>query len=117
MPPLADLLQKSAPHLRAQLVDLVPTDYVASLERRNADIALIPDLPLPEWVNREPLFYSPFHVIAREGHPITAGLGKEWKCQWMSSARFITSCFLLKAIWQRWVTLPFTGSGKVDKSR
>ena len=49
MPPLADLLQKSAPHLRAQLVDLVPTDYVASLERRNADIALIPDLPLPEW--------------------------------------------------------------------
>ena len=74
MPPLADLLQKSAPHLRAQLVDLVPTDYVASLERRNADIALIPDLPLPEWVNREPLFYSPFHVIAREGHPITAGL-------------------------------------------
>jgi len=76
MPPLADLLQKSAPHLRAQLVDLVPTDYVASLERRNADIALIPDLPLPEWVNREPLFYSPFHVIAREGHPITAGLGE-----------------------------------------
>lgn len=76
MPPLADLLQKSAPHLRAQLVDLVPTDYVASLERRNADIALIPDLPLPEWVNREPLFYSPFYVIAREGHPVTAGLGE-----------------------------------------
>lgn len=76
MPPLADLLQKSAPHLRAQLVDLVPNDYVASLERRNADIALIPDLPLPEWVNREPLFYSPFHVIAREGHPVTAELGE-----------------------------------------
>ncbi|AXI41422.1 LysR family transcriptional regulator [Sulfitobacter sp. SK011] len=74
MPPLGDLLQKSAPHIRAQLVDLVPNDYVASLERRNADIALIPDLALPEWVNREPLFSSPFHVIARAGNPGTAEL-------------------------------------------
>lgn len=74
MPPLGDLLQKSAPNLRAQLVDLVPNDYVASLERRNADIALIPDLTLPKWVNREPLFHSPFHVIARKGNPGTRGL-------------------------------------------
>ena len=74
MPPLGDLLQKSAPHIRAQLVDLVPNDYVASLERRNADIALIPDLALPDWVNRAPLFSSPFHVIARAGNPGTAGL-------------------------------------------
>ncbi len=74
MPPLGDLLQKSAPHLRAQLVDLVPNNYVASLERRDADIALIPDMALPEWVNREPLFHSPFHVIARTGNPGIAGL-------------------------------------------
>jgi DNA-binding transcriptional LysR family regulator len=74
MPPLGDLLHKSAPHLRAQLIDLVPSDYVASLEQRNADIALIPDMALPEWVNREPLFNSPFHVIARAGNPGTAGL-------------------------------------------
>ncbi|MFC6636984.1 LysR family transcriptional regulator [Sulfitobacter sp. JBTF-M27] len=74
MPPLGDLLQKSAPNIRAQLVDLVPHDYVASLEHRNADIALIPDLVLPEWVNREPLFHSPFHVIARKGNPGIEGL-------------------------------------------
>lgn len=74
MPPLGDLLQKSAPNIRAQLVDLVPNDYVASLERRNADIALIPDLELPDWVNRQPLFHSPFHVIARKGNPGIAGL-------------------------------------------
>ncbi len=74
MPPLGDLLQKSAPNLRAQLVDLVPNDYVASLERRNADIALIPDLLLPNWLNREPLFHSPFHVIARKGNPKLEGL-------------------------------------------
>lgn len=74
MPPLGDLLQTSAPFIRAQLVDLVPNDYVASLEQRNADIALIPDLPLPDWVNREPLFHSAFHVIARAGNPSIAGL-------------------------------------------
>ena len=74
MPPLGDILQKSAPNFRAQLVDLVPNDYVASLERRNADIALIPDMALPEWVNRESLFHSPFQVIARAGNPGVAGL-------------------------------------------
>ncbi len=74
MPPLGDLLQNAAPNIRAQLVDLVPNDYVASLERRNADVALIPDLALPDWVSRQPLFYSPFHVIARSTNPGIAGL-------------------------------------------
>ena len=74
MPPLGNLLQRSAPNIRAQLVDLVPHDYVASLEHHSADIALIPDLVLPEWINREPLFHSPFHVIARKGNPGIKGL-------------------------------------------
>lgn len=74
MPSLGDILQKSAPQMRAQLVDLVPNDYVASLERRNADIALLPDLTVPKWVNKEPLFHSPFHVIARKDNPSVAGL-------------------------------------------
>lgn len=74
MPPLGDLLQRSAPGIRAQLVDLVPHDYVASLEHRSADIALIPDVVLPEWINREPLFHSSFHVIARNGNPGIEGL-------------------------------------------
>ncbi len=74
MPPLGDLLQQQAPGIRAQLIDLVPQDYVASLERRNADIALIPDMALPDWVRCEPLFRSPFRVIARAGNPGIAGL-------------------------------------------
>ncbi|WP_415715592.1 LysR family transcriptional regulator [Roseibium sp.] len=74
MPPLGDLLHRKAPGLRAQLVDLVPHDYVASLERRNADISLIPDLKLPDWINRAPLFHSPFHVIARAANPNIRGL-------------------------------------------
>ncbi len=43
MPNLGDLLTRTAPKLRAQLVDLVPDDYLASLERYDADLALIPD--------------------------------------------------------------------------
>jgi len=74
MPRLADTLHKEAPGIRAQLVDLFAQDYVASLERRNADLALIPDMTLPDWVSREPLFRSPFHVIARRDNPGVAGL-------------------------------------------
>ncbi|MGI9355522.1 MAG: LysR substrate-binding domain-containing protein [Rhizobiaceae bacterium] len=74
MPPLGDLLHRSAPGLRAQLVDLVPHDYVASLERRNADIALIPDAKMPDWVYQTPLFHSKFHVISRAANPGVAGL-------------------------------------------
>ncbi|WP_240620974.1 LysR family transcriptional regulator [Pseudooceanicola lipolyticus] len=74
MPPLADLLYRTAPGIRAQLVDLVPHDYVQSLERRNADLALIPDTAVPDWVSRAPLFRSPFHVIARRDNPGIAGL-------------------------------------------
>ena len=74
MPPLGNLLYRKAPGMRAQLVDLIPYDYVASLERRNADLALIPDTALPDWISREPLFRSPFHVIARRGNPGIVGL-------------------------------------------
>ncbi len=69
MPPLGDILTREAPHIRAQLVDLVPDDHVASLERYDADLALIPDATFPDWIDREPLFRSPFVVIARAANP------------------------------------------------
>jgi len=65
MPPLGDHLSRVAPGITAQLVDLVPYNYPESLERYQADMALIPDMPLPEWINREPLFHSSFSVIGR----------------------------------------------------
>ncbi len=74
MPRLGDLLQREAPGIRTQLVDLVPRDYVASLERRNADLALIPETTLPDWVMHERLFGSPFLVIARSANPGIADL-------------------------------------------
>lgn len=77
MPPLADRLNRVAPLLRARLVDLVPGNYVDSLERYNADIALIPDMELPDWINREPLFFSAFAVIVRAENPMIAGLADD----------------------------------------
>lgn len=69
MPRLADLLARRAPGMRVQLVDLAPADYLAVLERDEVDIALIPAQPAPEWVDRRPVFRSPFAVIARAGRP------------------------------------------------
>lgn len=74
MPPLGDLLNKTAPGIRAQLVDLVPYDYINSLERYEADLALIPDTDLPDWISREVLFYSAFVVIARKANPAVTDL-------------------------------------------
>lgn len=74
MPPLGDLLSREAPGIRAQLVDLVPYDYVESLDRYEADLALIPQAPLPDWLREEELFLSPFAVIARQSNPAVAGL-------------------------------------------
>ena len=48
MPALGDLLQRRAPNIITQLVDLVPHDYVESLDRYDADLALIPDTDLPD---------------------------------------------------------------------
>ncbi|SHH45675.1 LysR family transcriptional regulator [Cognatishimia maritima] len=69
MPQLGDMLYKKAPNITANLVDLVPYDYLDSLERYDADLAIIPDTELPEWINKRALFYSPFLVIARDTNP------------------------------------------------
>lgn len=71
MPQLGRLLNQQAPNLRAQLVELYPHDYAQSIDRLNADIALMPAKPLPDWLIEAPLFKSVYAVIARSGHPAT----------------------------------------------
>lgn len=76
MPQLAERLSRIAPGVRMQLVDLVPDNYVQSLENRKVDLALIPrPEDWPSWVEWQPLFRSDFAVIARSGHPRLAGAG------------------------------------------
>jgi len=76
MPRLAERLQVEAPFMRVHLVDLVADSYVETLERYNVDLALIPKVDFPDWVESQPVFRSSFSVIAREGHPRlkTAGI-------------------------------------------
>lgn len=69
MPVLGHHLSHNAPGITTQLVDLVPYNYVESLDRYQADIALMPDTALPEWINREPLFHSSFSVIGSAANP------------------------------------------------
>ncbi|GHF57394.1 LysR family transcriptional regulator [Seohaeicola zhoushanensis] len=68
MPALGERLSRIAPGVRVQLVDLVPDNYVRSLENREVDVALMPKPELPGWVEWQPLFHSDFVMVARRGH-------------------------------------------------
>lgn len=69
MPELASRLSARAPYMRVQLVDLVPDNYVETLEQYQVDLALIPKTGLPEWVDSRAVFRSGFVVIAQKEHP------------------------------------------------
>lgn len=75
MPRLADHLQTVAPMVRVHLVDLVPDNYVDTLEKYEVDLALIPRTTFPDWTDSQPVFRSSFSVIARAGHPRLAEAG------------------------------------------
>jgi DNA-binding transcriptional LysR family regulator len=69
MPKLGAAMSRQAPDMVVQLVDLVPENYVTTLQRYVTDIALIPGDRFPEWTAHRPLFRSSFRMIARSGHP------------------------------------------------
>lgn len=75
MPDLAEAVVRCAPNMKIQLIDLVPDNYVATLERYEADLALIPKADYPQWVDGQPVFRSDFVIIARKGHPGLAAEG------------------------------------------
>jgi len=74
IPELAHRLGKRAPGMRVQLVDLVPANHIDTLEQYRADLVLMPDAQLPDWIETRPMFRSSFVVIARSGH---AGIAAE----------------------------------------
>jgi len=69
MPPLAKALSRLAPRIQVQLVDLVPDNYVGTLEKHDVDLALVPKSEFPAWIDYMPAFRSTFVMIARLGHP------------------------------------------------
>jgi DNA-binding transcriptional LysR family regulator len=69
MPILANEMAKTAPHIKPQLIDLVPNRYIQTVEQGSSDLALIPDEPVGNWAEKEVLFHSAFAVIARRNHP------------------------------------------------
>ena len=69
MPSLAERLQLLAPKMRVHLVDLVPDSYVETLDRYEVDLAIVPQISFPDWVESRPVFRSSFSVIARKDHP------------------------------------------------
>ena len=75
MPALGERLSRVGPDIRVQLVDLVPDNFVGKLESHEVDMALIPALDHPGWVDWEPMFRSCFVVIARQDHPVLRAHG------------------------------------------
>lgn len=75
MPALGERLSRIAPGVRVQLIDLVPANYTAVLEDREVDLALIPRNDAPPGLECQPLFRSPFVMVARRGHPRLARAG------------------------------------------
>jgi DNA-binding transcriptional LysR family regulator len=68
MPPLAKLLAANAHKMQVQLVDLVPNNYVDTLENHEIDLALVPQTEFPNWVDHAPAFRSKFVMIARKNN-------------------------------------------------
>lgn len=69
MPRLGDHIARLAPGILLQMVDLVPDNYVGTLENYEVDLALIPHTEFPSWTDWRPLFNSSFAMIARRNHP------------------------------------------------
>lgn len=75
MPALADRLNREAPGVRVHLVDLVPDNYLDTLEQYDVDLALVPEAPMPAWMQSRPVMRAGFRVVARRGHPRLARAG------------------------------------------
>ena len=70
MPALARHLVAEAPGVKAQLVEPVASDHIATLEKFGVDMVLLPKTQqFPAWVESAPAFEARFVVIARQGHP------------------------------------------------
>ncbi|MDX1779991.1 MAG: LysR family transcriptional regulator [Thalassovita sp.] len=75
MPQLAEHLSRHAPLMRVQQVDLVPDNFVETLDRYTVDFALIPETEFPQWTDSQRVMTSKFVIIARQGNSRFAHAG------------------------------------------
>lgn len=69
MPRLAEHLSRSAPGIRVHMVDLVPDNHVQSIEHHRVDMAILPKVEFPSWIEHRRMHSSDLVTIARKGHP------------------------------------------------
>ena len=68
LPQLSQQIAAVAPGIGLRLVDSARGDVDRLLIADEIDMALERPLELPEWISRQPLFLSPFVIVAAEGH-------------------------------------------------
>lgn len=69
MPPLAEQLEVEAPGMRVHLVNLIPDGVREMFDRYEIDLAFLPRMALPDWIESRLLLRSSFMAIARKDHP------------------------------------------------
>ncbi|SFS19009.1 LysR family transcriptional regulator [Yoonia litorea] len=75
LPPLVERLQRTAPNVKVQLVDLVVDSHLASLQQYSVDMAMVPKTTLPDWVEGQAVFHSDFAVVASKENARIAHAG------------------------------------------
>jgi DNA-binding transcriptional LysR family regulator len=75
MPKLAGVFSRETPFMQLQMVDLVPDNYVGSLDKEGIDLALVPKRDFPSWVASQTGHHSAFTFVARRNHPKLARAG------------------------------------------
>jgi DNA-binding transcriptional LysR family regulator len=74
MPDLTRRISAMAPGIVLRLLDSARGDVDRLLQEDLIDAALERPLQLPEWISSEPLFSSPFVIIAAKDHPRLDGI-------------------------------------------
>lgn len=68
MPALADRLSREAPGVRVHMVNLIADNYLSMLDTFGVDIAIVPQVAPPDFVETAPVHRSDFIMVARKGH-------------------------------------------------
>jgi DNA-binding transcriptional LysR family regulator len=69
MPELAESIAAVAPGIALRLLDSATGEVERLLRENIIDAAMERPLEMPDWISRQPLFRSPFAVIAARAHP------------------------------------------------